>query len=144
MAIALPNIRRDSTSYNPNKTIGVAFPLDDKNMFFGTLTAKQQAKANLLNCLLTFPGERLMLPEFGVGLKKLLFEQNIDLDNLEMLIKTQVARFVPNISIANVAVNKADDSETLNVLVVYRNLIDNTGDAIQVNFGDVITPEYSI
>ena len=81
MAIALPNIRRDSTSYNPNKTIGVAFPLDDKNMFFGTLTAKQQAKSNLLNCLLTFPGERLMLPEFGVGLKKLLFEQNIDLNN---------------------------------------------------------------
>jgi len=144
MAIPLPNIRRDSRSYDPNKTIGVAFPLDDKNMFVGTMTAKEQAKSNLLNCLLTFPGERYMLPEFGVGLKKLLFEQNIDSPNLEMKIKTQVAKYVPNISITNVAVSKSDSGETLHILVVYRNLIDNTGDAVQLNFGDVITPEYAI
>ena len=33
---------------------------------------------NLKMLLLTNPGERIMEPDFGVGLKRYLFEQNID------------------------------------------------------------------
>ena len=134
MAIALPNIRRDSTSYNPNKTIGVAFPLDDKNMFFGTLTAKQQAKANLLNCLLTFPGERLMLPEFGVGLKKLLFEQNIDLESLKEKIEKQVEFYLPNLNIREVNTTRSEDEHSIFISITYS--VKSTGetDTIQINY----------
>ena len=60
---------------NKNVSIGVAFPLDDTNMFKGTQTLKEQVKANLINLLLTQPGERVNEPNFGVGLKHLLFEQ---------------------------------------------------------------------
>ena len=62
---------------NNNVSIGVAFPLDDTNMFKGTQTLKDQVKSNLINVLLTQQGERVMEPDFGVGLKHLLFEQNI-------------------------------------------------------------------
>ena len=68
-------------SINGNVTIGVAFPLDDVNLFSGTQTVKEQVKSNLLNLLLTEKGERINQPDFGIGLKNLLFEQNIDETN---------------------------------------------------------------
>ena len=59
-------------SINGNTTIGVAFPLDDVNLFSGTQTVKEQIKTNLLNVLLTNRGERINQPNFGVGLKRIL------------------------------------------------------------------------
>ena len=52
-------------------------------MFKGTETIQEQNKANLINLLLTYPGERINLPDYGIGLKNLLFEQQIDLENLK-------------------------------------------------------------
>ena len=52
---------------NKNVKIGVAFPLDETNLSKGTETIKEQAKANLINVLLTEPGERIYEPTFGVG-----------------------------------------------------------------------------
>ena len=64
---------------NKNVTIGVAFPLDETNLFNGTETIREQVKSNLINPLLTQPGERVFLPKYGVCLKYLLFEQQINL-----------------------------------------------------------------
>ena len=58
--------RKHIHDLNQNLTIGVAFPLDEINMFKGTKTIKDQLKSNLLNLLLTDPGERVMQPKFGV------------------------------------------------------------------------------
>ena len=75
--------RKQSTfDLNNNIKIGVAFPLDETNMFKGTKTLSAQIKSNLINLLLTQPGERVNQPNFGVGLKNLLFEQNINQDLL--------------------------------------------------------------
>ena len=72
----IKGIRRvNPLDLNKNVTIGVAFPLDETNMFSGTETIQEQSKANLINLLLTEPGERINLPNYGVGIKKLLFEE---------------------------------------------------------------------
>ena len=84
---------------NKNVTIGVAFPLDETNLFNGTETIREQVKSNLINLLLTQPGERVFLPKYGVGLKYLLFEQQINLEVLEEKIRTQVTRYIPQIEI---------------------------------------------
>ena len=55
-------------------TIGVALPLNPNNIFQGTPTTKEQVKTNLLNLILTEKGERLMHPNYGLGVKNLLFE----------------------------------------------------------------------
>lgn len=44
--------------------------------FFRTQTGIKQIKSDLLVLLLTNPGERVMLPEFGTPLRELLFEPN--------------------------------------------------------------------
>ena len=66
--------RKNPLDINQNVTIGVAFPLDETNMFTGTPTTKEQVKNNLLNLLLTKKGERVNVPGFGVGLQEFLFE----------------------------------------------------------------------
>ncbi len=133
MAI-LKQIGRNPLDVNKNVRIGVAFPLDDENMFTGTLTTKEQAKANLLNVLLTYPGERINMPNFGVGLKKLLFETKIDLITLKEKVKRQTSFYVPNIKVRDVKTQISQDKRTLFVSIYFTNIADNTSDAIQINF----------
>ena len=56
----IKGIRRiNPLDLNKNVTIGVAFPLDETNMFSGTETVEDQNRANLISILLTQPGERV-------------------------------------------------------------------------------------
>ena len=119
---------------NKNVSIGVAFPLDDTNMFKGTQTLKEQVKANLINLLLTQPGERVNEPNFGVGLKHYLFEQNIDIDSLNTLINEQINIYIPEISLIDTKVDFLDDEHLLFIKIIYSINSDNTTDAIQLNF----------
>ena len=119
---------------NKNVSIGVAFPLDEVNMFKGTQTLKEQVKANLINLLLTQPGERINEPNFGVGLKHYLFEQYVDIDSLNTLINEQINIYIPEISLMDTIVDFLDDEHLLFIKIIYSINSDNTTDAIQLNF----------
>jgi phage baseplate assembly protein W len=134
-------ILRQTRRINPldlNKSIkiGVAFPLDEDNMFSGTVTVKEQLKANLLNLLLTYPGERINLPNFGIGLKKLLFEQNIDLITLKLNIQDQINKFITEIKLHGVTTNTSEDEHTLFISLTYIYLPENSLQSIQLNFNN--------
>ena len=128
-------IRRISPlDLNKNVTIGVAFPLDETNLFNGTETIREQVKSNLINLLLTQPGERIFLPKYGVGLKYLLFEQQINLEVLEEKIRTQVTRYIPQIEITELSTGLSEDQHTVFINISYRFFTDNNTDSIQLNF----------
>ena len=103
-------------------------------MFSGTETIKDQIKANLLNLLLTYPGERVNLPKYGVGIKNLLFEQSIDLENLKDKISNQISIYIPNIKLQNIGTNESEDKHTIQISLSYIYLLDNTQQSIQLNF----------
>ena len=126
--------RNKSTSQLRNVRIGTAFPLDTTNMFQSTTTVMEQAKANLVNLLLTVPGERVNLPNFGIGLKRLLFENKIDSTIIEAQIKEQSKYYIPNIDVNGVSISLADGDNTMYVTVNFRSILDNTPDSIQINF----------
>ena len=117
-----------------NVTIGVAFPLDETNLFNGTETIREQVKSNLINLLLTQPGERVFLPKYGVGLKYLLFEQQINLEVLEEKIRTQVTRYIPQIEITELSTGLSEDQHTVFINISYKFFTDNNTDSIQLNF----------
>ena len=121
---------------NKNVSIGVAFPLDETNMFKGTQTLKEQVKANLINVVLTAPGERVMEPEFGVGLKSYLFEQNINLEDLKNNINDQINFYIPEISLSDVIVDFIEGEHLLFIKIIYQIKADNSTDAIQLNFNN--------
>ena len=119
---------------NKNVTIGVAFPLDETNLYNRTETIREQVNSNLINLLLTQPGERVFLPKYGVGLKYLLFEQQINLEVLEEKIRTQVTRYIPQIEITELSTGLSEDQHTVFINISYRFFTDNNTDSIQLNF----------
>ena len=131
----IKGIRRvNPLDLNKNVTIGVAFPLDETNMFSGTETIQEQSKANLINLLLTEPGERINLPNYGVGIKKLLFEQKINIDILKEKIQNQTAFYIPNITVLNVETSLSEEEETVFISISYKSNLDGSMDNIQINF----------
>ncbi len=134
MAYINGNRRISPLDINKNVTIGVAFPLNDVNMFKGTQTVKEQVKSNLINLLLTEPGERINEPNFGVGLKGLLFEQNPNIELLKEKINTQIEFYIPTISLSDVNVNFENNEYLLYIIISYNFNLDGSKDAIQLNF----------
>ena len=136
MPIIQSSRRINPLDLNKNVKIGVAFPLDEENMFSGTETIIEQIKANLLNLLLTYPGERVNLPNYGVGLKNLLFEQNIDLESLKETIQNQINFYIPNVKLRNITLGESEDKHTLIISLTYVYILDNTEESIQINFNN--------
>ncbi len=134
MAYINGNRKINPLDINKNITIGVAFPLNDVNMFKGTQTVKEQVKSNLINLLLTEQGERVNEPDFGVGLKKLLFEQNINKEELEEKINFQINFYIPEINLMSVEVGSIDNENKVYLTISYRFNLDGTTDALTTTF----------
>jgi len=76
---------------------------------------KTLIKQNFKMIILTNPGERVMQPEFGVGIKQFLFEnfsQNVYAD-IDVKIREQAATYLPVIRIINLefAESSMDNNE---------------------------------
>lgn len=100
------------------------FPLSisENGDFSNNQTVKEMVKQNFKNLLLTVPGERIMLLDFGVGIKKFLFEQKSAgiLDNMMGAISSQVKKYMPYIDLINISTE--DDSmseEIVYIKIVY-------------------------
>jgi phage baseplate assembly protein W len=87
-------------------SISVRLPLalDDTDGFGMIKTLRAMIKQNLKMLILTNPGERVMEPEFGVGIKQFLF-QNFSSDvysQIDFKIREQVGIYMPLVSIREV------------------------------------------
>ena len=103
----------------PGLSIKLPVQRDPEDGYSLTKTYEQMIAQNFKHLILTFPGERVMDPMFGVGLKKFLFEPNdpSTYGNIEAKIRTQVERYLPFVKIINVETNFVD--HTLNVAINY-------------------------
>lgn len=79
-----------------------------------TKTYAAVANQNLKMLVLTIPGERVMEPEFGVGLKKYLFENaGVELDAaIRQKILEQVNKYLPYIEILSIDFNDSSAGPT--------------------------------
>ena len=100
---------------DPNTYIGLSFPLrkDNNTDFAMTRNSLQQAKHNLKNLLLTFPGERVGQPEFGSRMREICFEPIDDeLPNkIEEEVRRAVSSWLPYINIQEVNTLTDDGDE---------------------------------
>lgn len=74
-----------------------------------------QALANAKNLLRTEPGERIMLPQFGCGLRRTIFEQLTEeaVDALNTRILQNFATFLPYIFIKELMITPKSDENKL-------------------------------
>ena len=84
--------------------VGISPKLPLDKGFSLNKTIADKITQNLKMVLLTSPGERVAIPNFGVGLRGFLFEQltNGTLHQIEKRIKDQVQRYVPDARIENI------------------------------------------
>ena len=78
-------------------------------------TLKQSIKQNFKMLMLTNPGERMMDPTFGVGLKRYLFENNHQQirEQIKQRIINQTRKSLPFIRIENISINSSDSNPEL-------------------------------
>ena len=142
----MPIVERRNIKINPldlpqndKVAVGVTFPFDGPAVFNQSFTTKEQVKSNLINLLLTSPGERLMNPTFGVGIRNLLFEQVIDQEQIKNRIIDGAQLYVPEIEVSQVYVKRENNEttpeiHTVRISVYYKVIADRSTDAILLNF----------
>jgi len=105
-------------------SLAVALPLqlDSATGFKMIGGIKKLFQQNLKMLVLTNPGERVMEPRFGVGLKRYLFE-NFGIDTrteIEAKIREQVRIYIPAIRIDEILFGNTDpDSNYLGIQIRY-------------------------
>tara|TARA_Y100000592_G_C5469251_1_gene318448 strand:- start:2048 stop:2449 length:402 start_codon:yes stop_codon:yes gene_type:complete len=91
----------------------------------------QVVKQNFKNLLLTNPGERVMIPQFGVGLHGMLFEplNSVTFDLINSRIHEQVKKYMSFLNLESVeyATSENNDDIPLNQVNVI----------IRYNLGDI-------
>ena len=83
---------------------------------------EKMIKQNLKMILLTHPGERIMVPDFGVGLPRFIFELENDEDIYDELmdrIREQIIIYLPVIKVNNLSMESYPDEAYVNVRLDY-------------------------
>ncbi len=91
MAIELGKVNVVDLTENDYKVLGIGINTtsNSNGIFAVNYTTLTQAKDNLKNLILTRKGERLMQPEFGCDVWKVLFEQ-MDGNTIETSIESSI------------------------------------------------------
>ena len=107
-------------------------------------TVVESVKQNLKSLLLTAPGERIMDPEFGAGLRNLFFEMNDGLtaDVVRSKIYEQVSVYLPFITILEINIISAENAgvlsdispNTMSVKIVYHIQQISASDTLDIKF----------
>jgi uncharacterized protein len=94
-------------------------------------------KQNFKHLVLTSPGERMMIPDFGVGIRDFLFAPNTASTHgaIRSKITEQVEKYLPFVAIRNLQFNPPpDDSsgENLQIVIEYEIIPFETSDILLV------------
>ena len=120
----------------PRVAIGVDLPFSDPAVFRPNYQTKDAIKNNLINFFLTNPGERVLNPLFGGGLRNFVFTQisNDNLDFIQEDIQVKLNSNFPDVQVEDVEVFRNSNENTIQVKIGYN--IPNTGinDTLELNF----------
>ena len=98
---------------------GIPYPITKTPRgFFYIQGGVDQIKSDMLVLLLTNPKERVMLPDFGTPLRKLLFEQNdvSIIAKAKQMIAKSLKMLEPSVAIENIYIQNKLDVSSASVL----------------------------
>jgi len=99
--------------------LGFPYPVEKTSQgYFYSQSEIDQIKSDMLILLLTNPGERVMNPEYGTPLKKLIFEPNdiVVKNQARSIIAQSLNKWEPRVAIQQVEVLTNVDNNSLNGL----------------------------
>ena len=101
-------------------------------------TFAEVVKQNLKMLLLTIPGEKIMDPDFGVGLSRFLFESNDSGTHrlIETKIAEQLSYYYPFVEIVSLDIspnrNQVDRAHTLSIELRYVITAESLEDVLEI------------
>ena len=126
---------------------GPKWPLSqgDRDTFRLYDDVKQQIGFYLRNLLLTSPGENISDQNYGVGIRRYLFEQNLETTRgtMQDRILSQISRYLPYLEVSEVIIGATSDQideNTLSIRIIYS----FSKDVIQEVFELDIKPDNTI
>ena len=122
--------------FNKSAAVGVDIPFSTPGVFKPNYTTKEAIKNNLINYLLTNPGERPLNPTFGGGLRAFIFEQ-ITTNNLDFLkerISSNIKTYFSNVNINKLEILRQEDNNSITVSLTYNVINTNINDSLQIDF----------
>jgi len=133
MAIELGKVNVNDLTENNYKKIGIGINRspDVDGIFAVNYTTLSQAKSNIINLLLTQKGERLMQPDFGCDIWRVLFEPSVDGDTdilIENSIIDAVNTWLPYLNINQIIIDNDDEQK------------DNNRIGLEINFSLTSNP----
>lgn len=125
-----------------NTPIGINLPIQGgKNGYFDQSTDTFTSyRMNIINLIRTNPGERRMNPTFGCRLWNIVFEPNDNFipQKIEKIIKEDVARWIPGVSVNSVNVKYFENDQSTDLRDIYKLYITVTFTIDAINQSDVV------
>ena len=102
-------------------SVSLPLTLDSGDGYTMNKTFLSLIKQNLKVICLTEPGERVMNPEFGAGLKRLLFDPYTGAmaGAANSAIRTQVGKYLPSVKIEEIIFDANPDTNSLSISIRY-------------------------
>ena len=124
-------------------TIGIdaLIPLERSNvdLFYELIkNINDSVKQNLRMLLYTAPGERIMVPEYGVGLRRFLFENFPEIE-IAQKIQEQVKIYLPQVRILSLTVQRGDQQVIKKVGQANTLVVSITYEIFGYNLRDTLT-----
>ena len=124
----------------PRKAVGIAYPFSafaisgSATPFKSNYTTKEQIKSNLIIYFTTNKGERPLNPNYGGGLKDILFEQldNKVYDIIYKRITDGLSIYFPEVRVKELEVLENVDANQLKIVMSYT--VFNNEDTLELNF----------
>ena len=118
-------------------SISIALPLRRSSIdgFVMNKTITQLVKQNLKMLILTIPGERVMYPTYGIGLKTFLFEQEGEatLMKIDDAIRAGIARWMPVVSIVDLLYDSSNiENHSIGIRLLYQIPTVNSTELLQI------------
>jgi len=131
MAYRIPN--KIPIDLNARVAVGVSLPFNAPGVFNSTYTTRDQTKSNIINYVLTNPGERVFNPNFGFGLLRYIFSNinPINLQNLEEDLAQSIAAIFPNVIVNNVILTPIYEQNAINIQITY-SILNNPLETINI------------
>jgi phage baseplate assembly protein W len=117
------NIKKAKKRYSGVYGLAPKLPLSiaEEGSYTLMIELADVVKQNFKNLVLTEPGERIMNSDFGVGLMRYLFEQNVQEDyaSIRSRIIQQASKYMPYLNIDEVSFNNIEQEPNYLTVSIY-------------------------
>lgn len=102
-----------------SRAVGIGLPFNGKGIFRQNYTTQEQVKSNLTNFMLTNRGERVFNPDYGAGLRDLLFEPQGNTEEAQARIEDRIRTYFPQITVNKLEFVTDEESGVLFIKLSY-------------------------